>query len=71
LGRGLGLGGLLEAQLDLHDCVDSKLIAHEVQAVEQVPPTVWLVAIAGIIGAGVLASVISNRRTAAAEPPPG
>jgi tellurite resistance protein TerC len=51
--------------------IGGKLIAHDVQVVDQIPPTVWLVAIAGIIGAGVIASVISNRRTAAAEPPPG
>jgi tellurite resistance protein TerC len=50
--------------------IGGKLIAHDVHAVEAVPPAVWLVAIAGIIGAGVIASVISNRRTAAAEPPP-
>ena len=51
--------------------IGAKLIAHDIHAVEAIPPTVWLVAIAGIIGAGVLASVISNRRTAAAEPPSG
>jgi tellurite resistance protein TerC len=55
--------------------IGGKLIAHDVDAVEAIPPTVWLVAIAGIIGAGVLASAISNRRNAPAEqpaePPPG
>jgi tellurite resistance protein TerC len=51
--------------------IGGKLIAHDVHAVEAISPTVWLVAIAGIIGAGVIASVISNRRTSSAEPPPG
>src|SRR5262249_52426391 len=35
-----------------------------------VPPALSLAVIAGIIIAGILASVISNRRAAAADPPP-
>jgi tellurite resistance protein TerC len=44
-----------------------KLVCHEVSFVEDLPPAVSLAVIAGIIGAGVLASVISNRRGAPVE----
>jgi tellurite resistance protein TerC len=47
--------------------IGAKLVCHEVAFVEDLPPAVSLAAIAGIIGAGVIASVISNRRAAPAE----
>jgi tellurite resistance protein TerC len=42
--------------------IGGKLIAHDVDAVKHIPHAWSLGVIAGIIGAGVLASVISNRR---------
>ena len=47
--------------------IGGKLVCHEVDFIEELPPTASLVAIAGIIGAGVIASVISNRRARPAE----
>ncbi|MBS1120905.1 MAG: Integral rane protein TerC [Deltaproteobacteria bacterium] len=52
--------------------IGAKMVAHSYL---EVPNVISLALIAGIIGAGVLASVISNRREekagSAAEPPPG
>ncbi|HET9627130.1 MAG TPA: TerC/Alx family metal homeostasis membrane protein [Kofleriaceae bacterium] len=55
--------------------IGGKMIAHEITWIAELPHVVWLGLIAGIIGAGVLASVIANRRAEAesakpAEPPP-
>jgi tellurite resistance protein TerC len=46
--------------------IGAKLIAHDVHDVKNVPHAVSLAVIAGIIGAGVVASVIANRRADAA-----
>jgi len=46
--------------------IGGKLIAHDVDEIEHLSHAVSLGAIAGIIGAGVLASVIANRRAGAA-----
>jgi tellurite resistance protein TerC len=47
--------------------IGAKLIAHDVRFIEDLPPAVSLAVIAGIIGAGVVASVIANRRVAPAD----
>jgi tellurite resistance protein TerC len=51
--------------------IGGKMIAHEIDWIRELPHVVWLGLIAGIIGTGVLASVIANRRAApaAAEAP--
>jgi tellurite resistance protein TerC len=48
--------------------IGGKMIAHEITWIRELPHAIWLAAIAAIIGAGVIASVISSRR-APAEPP--
>ncbi len=47
--------------------IGAKLIGHDIEDVRDLPHAVYLAMIAGIIGAGVLASVISNRRADAAS----
>ncbi|HET7505311.1 MAG TPA: TerC/Alx family metal homeostasis membrane protein [Kofleriaceae bacterium] len=42
--------------------IGAKLIGHDVQVIRDMPHAIYLCVIAGIIGAGVLASVIANRR---------
>jgi tellurite resistance protein TerC len=47
--------------------IGAKLIGHDLEDVRDMPHAVYLAVIAGIIGAGVVASVISNRRGDAAS----
>jgi tellurite resistance protein TerC len=42
--------------------IGAKLIGHDIDRVRDIPHAAYLAVIAGIIGAGVLASVIANRR---------
>ncbi len=50
--------------------IGAKLVLHDVDAVRELPHVYSLAAIAGIIGTGVIASVIANRRRALKAPPP-